>query len=114
MLLNTVLVSTKRDTNTITKYVNAYEVELLKSIHGDDDRCIVHDDIKVIEVDLNVQDEYRRLSDMYRRDADTFFRIYRNERDLQVAIDLAESDKEVASEEIKDKVILKKQAKVSV
>lgn len=113
MLLNTVLVSIKRDTNTITRYVNQYEVELLKAIHGDDDRCIVHDDIKVIEVDLNVQDEYRRLSDLYRRDADTFFRIYRNERDLQLAIDLAVND-DAVSPETGEKVVLKKQAKVSV
>ena len=121
MFINTVLVDIKRNTNTITRYVNQYEIELLREIHGNDDRFVVHEkDIKVIEVDLNIADEYQRLSNLYRRDSDVFFRVFRNERDLKNAIESSISNGEEPNDEetsvLKEpkKVVLKKQAKVSV
>ena len=106
MLINTVKVSIKRDTNIIVNYVNQYEVDVLKAIHGDDDRCIIDEnDIQTVEVDLDVSEEFVRLGDKYRRDSDIFRNIYRNEAELRKAIQSSVGE---------EKITVKKQAKVSV
>jgi len=130
MLINTVKVSIKRDTNIIVNHVNQYEVDILKAIHGDDDRCIVDEnDIQTIEVDLDVSEEFVRLSDKYRRDSGIFTNIYRNEAELRKAIQASVASKKKVAEEVEEdndgeevvikksvpkKVTVKKQAKVKV
>ena len=88
MLIKQVQVAIKRETNIIELTVKKYEVDILRAIHGDDDRFQLVKGVKCEPVDLltDAEEEYQRLSQVYKRDFLLFQNIYRNPDELKKAI----------------------------
>jgi hypothetical protein len=88
MLIKQVQVAIKRETNTIELSVKKYEVDVLRAVHGDDDRFQVVKGVKCdpVEVTLDAEEEYQRLSGVYKRDFALFQNVYRNADELKKAM----------------------------
>jgi len=88
MLIKQVQVAIKRETNIIELTVKKYEVDILRAIHGDDDRFQLVKGVKCEPVDLllDAEEEYQRLAQVYKRDFLLFQNIYRNPDELKKAI----------------------------
>lgn len=81
------LVSIKVGTSTIEKLVNAHEVPILQGIHGDDDRCVVlKEDAGVVASEASNEEELSRLMESYGKNQNIVFAVYRNAKDLGLAI----------------------------
>ena len=88
MLIKQVQVQVKRDTCTIDFPVKKYEVDILRAIHGDDDRLQLNKAVKPepVEVILDAEEEYQRLGNVYKRDYALFQNVYRNADELKKAM----------------------------
>jgi hypothetical protein len=88
MLIKQVQVQVKRDTITIDYAVKKYEVDILRAVHGDDDRFQINKFVKPepVEINLDAEEEYQRLSQVYKRDFAMFQNVYRNQDELKKAM----------------------------
>ena len=101
MLIKQVQVAIKRESNTIEIAVKKYEVDILRAVHGDDDRFQIVKGVKCdpVEVTIDAEEEYQRLSQLYKRDFNLFQNVYRNAEELKKAI-LASAVKGGKDEEV--------------
>jgi len=88
MLIKQVQCAIKRDTSTIELAVKKYEVDILRAVHGDDDRFQLIKGVKCdpVDVTLDAEEEYQRLSQLYKRDYSLFLNVYRNADELKKAM----------------------------
>jgi hypothetical protein len=88
MLIKQVPVLIKRGDQIIAVSVKEYEVDILRAIHGDDDRFQLDKSEKADNIELvnNFEEEYQRLSMVYKRDFLVFQNVYRNAEELKKAI----------------------------
>ena len=88
MLIKQVQVQVKRESNIVDLTVKKYEVDILRAVHGDDDRFQVVKGAKPepVEINLDAEEEYQRLSQVYRRDFALFQNVYRNADELKKAM----------------------------
>lgn len=88
MLIKQVQVQVKRESNIVEYAAKKYEVDILRAVHGDDDRFQVVKGVKPepVEITLDADEEYQRLSQVYKRDYALFQNVYRNADELKKAM----------------------------